>query len=207
MTFDESMREAALAADKAVSRTMKKYSSGGISDEPEITAYLVSQLDSGIEGQIGGLTWNSTIVRNGPGTAAEEKRIGADLMIHVSIDTPSLNYSKGVLIQAKRSEPDDQIPGGELRRLNSQCLTMLKVTAAAFVFNYAKGSMRCASATRFSGSNDRYIHRQCTWRSYRFFLELFRCPIGDPRITSSNVADLPVPRIIHLAAEGEFSAG
>ena len=50
MTFDEFMREAALAADKAVSRTMKNNSSGGISDEPEITAYLVSQLDFGIGG-------------------------------------------------------------------------------------------------------------------------------------------------------------
>ena len=38
------------------------------------------------------------------------------------------------------------------------------------------------------------------------FLELFRCPIGDSRITSGSVAALPVPSIIHLKAEGELSA-
>ena len=99
MTFDEAMREAAVAADNAVASTMRKYSSGGIKDEPEITAYLISRLDEKFEGNIGERIWNSSVVRNGSGSAAEETRIGADLLIHVSINTPTQSYSKGVLVQ------------------------------------------------------------------------------------------------------------
>jgi hypothetical protein len=205
MTFDEAMREAAVAADNAVASTMRKYSRGGIKDEPEVTAYLISRLDEKFEGNIGGLIWNSSVVRNGSGSAAEETRIGADLLIHVSLNTPTQSYSKGVLVQAKRSEPDDFVTQGELNRLNDQCCKILNHTPSAFVFNYARDSMRCGAATRFAGSKDRRLYRQCTWRSYRFFLELFRCPIGDPRITSDLVDKLPVPSVIHLHADGQFS--
>jgi hypothetical protein len=53
---------------------MSKYDSGGAIDEPEITAVLVDRLDVAFEGQqIAGLTWQSTIVRHGKGTAAEDK--------------------------------------------------------------------------------------------------------------------------------------
>lgn len=201
MTFDESMREAALAADKAVARAMSKYASNGVADEPEITGYLVGQLDAMMQGTIGGLHWNTQIVRNGSGSAAEEKRVGADLLIHVTLATPTDRYNKGVLIQAKRSEPGDFLPMKELHRLNAQCVTMLTITPSAFVFDYARGSMRCGPATRFAATKERRLYNQCTWRSYRFFLELFRCPVGDPRITSGTTYDL-VPNVIHLTGEG-----
>jgi hypothetical protein len=200
MNFDEAMREAALRADEAVNDAMSKYAIDDVTDEPEITGVLIGQLDARFDhGQIGGLSWRSKIVRNGKGVAAEEKRVGADLLIHVQVTTPTQSYSKGVLIQAKRAERDEAI--ADLPRLQGQCLTMLSHTAAAFVFVYAKGYMRCGSATRFSGTSDARINRQATWRSYRFFLELFRCPIGDPNITSSRVSDLPVPKIIRISAE------
>lgn len=206
MTFEEAMREAALLADSAVNAAMGEYLDGGVEDEPEITGELVGELNAALRGQIGGLKWATTIVRNGSGTAAEEKRTGADLLIHVSLNTPTERYSKGVLIQAKRAEPFELISPREIDRLKKQCDTMLQHTSAAFVFTYARGSMRCGSATRFSGSDEREIYRRSTWTSYRFFLELFRCPVGDPRITSRRVADLPVPNIIHLSAEGELDA-
>ena len=43
----------------------------------------------------------------------------------------------------------------------------------------------------------------CEWTSYQFVLELFRCPIGDPKITSARVDDLPVPFALNLAFSGE----
>lgn len=175
MTFDEAMREAALRAELAVDRTMSKYARGGVTDEPEITGVLVGQLDAAFDGaQTGGLTWQSTIVRNGKGTAAEEKRTGADLLLHVKVSTPAQTYSKGVLIQAKRAEWDESIV--DLSRLQAQCLTMLSRTAASFVFVYARGTMRCGSATRFSGTRDPRIYRQATWRSYRFFFGIIPLP-------------------------------
>jgi hypothetical protein len=198
------MREVARAADEAVARAMRKYATGGASDEPEITGYLVGQLDAHIEGLIGGLIWNTHIVRNQAGTAAEEKRVGADLLIHVSVDTPTVKYSKGVLVQAKRAEPDELIKAPDLQRLRDQCATMLTFTPAAFVFDYSRWSMRCASATRLATTTNRRIYGQCTWTSYRFFLELFRCPIGDPRITTGTTYDL-VPKVVHLHGEGQLS--
>jgi hypothetical protein len=157
-----------------------------------------------LRGQVGGLEWAATIVRNGSGTAAEEKLTGADLLIHVAVDSPTDTYSKGVLIQAKRAESWERMPNAEISRLSDQCNTMLQHTPSAFVFTYAHGSMRCGSATRFSGSTDRQIYRRCTWTAYRFFLELFRCPIGDPRITSRRVADLPVPNICGRPSGGKW---
>lgn len=203
MTFDEAMREAARKADIAANAAMTKYAIDDVTDEPEITGVFIGQLDAVFDNeQFGGLTWRSKIVRNGKGSAAEEKRTGADLLIHIKVSTPAMTYSKGVLIQAKRAEPNEYITN--ISRLQSQCLTMLSHTAASFVFVYAKGSMRCGSATRFSGTRDARIYRQATWRSYRFFLELFRCPIGDPNITSSRVSDLPVPKIIQLTGRGDI---
>lgn len=205
MTFEEAMREAAKAADQAVTFAMRKYRRGGAVDEPEITGVLVGELDAALRGEIGGLKWESTIVRNGSGTAAEEKRTGADLLIHVSLETPTETYSKGVLVQAKRAEPDQELSAGELARLQTQCSTMIGHTASAWVFSYARNSMRCGPATRFTASTDGRIHRRCTWTSYRFFLELFRCPVGDPKIASAEVKALPVPNVIQLRAHGELS--
>jgi hypothetical protein len=44
----------------------------------------------------------------------------------------------------------------------------------------------------------------CNWTSYRFFLELFRSPIGDPNLTSALVRDLPVPTVIALKGSGDL---
>lgn len=205
MTFDEAMQAAAHAADAAVWKTVEKYNDGGVFDEPEISTYLISQLDSKMNGQIGGLSWSSAILRNGKGKAGEEKRIGADVLLHVSVDTPTERYSKGVLIQAKKAEPNHQVPNAVMDELRGQCQKMLSHTPSAFVMSYSAKGFRAGSATRFTGTQSRDIHRVCTWTTYRFFLELFRCPIGDPRITSGRVKELPVPYVIHLAAEGELS--
>lgn len=191
-------------ADGAVSQTIRKYEHRGVTDEPEITAYLISQLDAAFRERIAGLQWTSSVVRNGSGVAAEEKRIGADMLLHVTVDTPGIQYSKGVLVQAKRFKPDASMSTALSNELRSQCRRMLAHTPAAFVFNYTRHEMRCGSALRFAGSTDRRIHQQCVWTSYRFFLELFRCMVGDPRVSSARVSDLPVPYVIHLVARGDI---
>jgi hypothetical protein len=130
------MQAAARAADGAVWNTVEKYNSGGVFDEPEISTYLISQLDSIMTGQIGGLSWSSAIVRNGKGKAGEEKRIGADILLHVSVNTPTERYSKGVLIQAKKAEPYQQVPNAVMDELGEQCQKMLGHTPSAFVMSY-----------------------------------------------------------------------
>ena len=179
---------------------MAKYDRGLVTDEDDLTGVLIGNLDAELDGQIGGLTWSTSILRHRKGKAAEEQKIGADMAIHVAIRMPERCYSKGVLIQAKRVEPGSAMPTGEYKNLISQCSKMLAVTPAAFVFDYAKSSMRCASASRVVGALNHALYEECSWTSYRFFLELFRCPIGDPRLTSALFDDLPVPNVVKISA-------
>ncbi len=198
MDIDQAFRLSARAASDATRAAMKKYRQQGVIDEDDLTGVLVGRLDAAFEGTHGGLHWSSSILRHRSGVAAQEKRIGADMLIHVSIDTPKLKYSKGVLIQAKRVEPDAAMSRDEHKELIDQCNKMLAVSPAAFVFDYAKGEMRCASATRIVGSTSRELYSSCDVTPYRFFLELFRCATGDRNIMSSLVEDLQVPLGISL---------
>lgn len=203
--FERMAKAAAKVAASASKRAVREYRKEHITDEPEITSSLKGQLDGAFSNaSIGGLTWSTSIPRHGRGVANEEGRTGADLIIHVSLNTPQIKYSKGVLIQAKRVEPLEMMSKKEHQRLLGQCGDMLKITPAAFVFNYGKNSLRCASATKVAGSKDAELYPQCDWTEYRFFLELFRCPIGDPRISSALVKKLPVPNKLLLSAEGDL---
>ena len=201
--FEETIRQAAKRADRAVNRAMTKYAHSLVTDEDDLTGILVGNLDSELDGQIGGLTWSTSIVRHRKGVAAEERAIGADLVIYVSFQTSQRIYSKGVLIQAKRVEPGTPMDNTPHQELVEQCRKMLTVTPSAFVFDYARGSMRCAAASRIAGTTNRVLYEECNWTSYRFFLELFRCPIGDPRLTSARVRDLPVPIVLEIKATGD----
>ena len=208
MGFEEAMRTAAHSAEQAVRRAMAKYRDGLVTDEDDLTGVLVGSLDAEFSAKrmsVGGLQWSSSILRHRKGVAAEEKRIGADMIIHVRVNTPIQNYSKAVLVQAKRHEPGDQMSNRERNELMGQCNKMLAVTPAAFVFDYAKGKMRCASATKIAGSTNFDLYAACNLTAYRFFLEFFRCPIGDPKITSAKAADLPVPIVLKLAGTGDVT--
>lgn len=203
LDYDEALKEAARRADRAVGQAMSSYSRGEVTDEDDLTGVLVGSLKAGLTGQIRGLSWSTAIVRHRSGRAAEEARIGADLLIHVAFKTGTRRYSKGVLIQAKRVEPGTAMTASEHATLVSQCNKMLAYTPASFVFDYAKGEMRCAPATRVAGTITRRLYEECPWTSYRFFLELFRCPVGDPRITSALVKDLPIPLALNITATAD----
>ncbi|MDP3460171.1 MAG: hypothetical protein Q8S09_12945 [Hyphomonas sp.] len=205
MGFDDAMRAAAKTADKAVGRAMYKYSQGLVTDEDDLTGVLVGNLDAEFDKKIAGIQWSSSILRHRKGIAAEEKRIGADLIIHVTLKTPIQSYSKAVLIQAKRHEPGNRMKTAEQTELTNQCKKMLAITPAAFVFDYTTRDMRCGSASKIFGSTNKDLYGACCWTSYRFFLELFRSPIGDPRLTSALVKDLPVPLTLNLLASGDIS--
>ena len=71
-----------------------------------------------------------------------------------------------------------------------QCEKMLAITPAAFVMDYGDGNARCGAASRIAGATSYDLYKLCGWTSYRFFLEFFRSPIGDPRITSALVDEI-----------------
>jgi hypothetical protein len=186
MTFEEMAKAAAREAEDAVDSSMQKLATRAIVDEEDLTPFLLGRLEAKFDGeQIGGLTWTGRIMRHHRGIAAEEKATGADFVIHVELDTPGYSYSKGVFVQAKRVQPQQLLPNQKFRDLKSQCNKMLAHTAASYVFAYSTASMACGSASKISGCQNRRIHDECSWTSYRFFWELFRCSIGDPKIHSA----------------------
>lgn len=90
--------------------------------------------------------------------------------------------------------------------LKAQCKKMLRWTAASFVFTYDSHGMRCGAATKIAGSADRNLYDQCSWTAYRFFFELFRCPIGDIDITSADVGELEMRYGLMIKGEGNLDA-
>jgi hypothetical protein len=86
-----------------------------------------------------------------------------------------------------------------------QCQRMLRVSASSYVFDYARGKMGCGAASRIVNSQRRDLYELCGWTPYRFFLELFRCPIGDPQFTSAIISEVPVPQVLKILAAGELS--
>jgi hypothetical protein len=139
MNFEEAMSAAARAADESVSLIMGDYQAGHLTDEDDISPALIGSLKTKFSSQIGGLTWSASIARHHRGVAAEEKRTGADIVIHVKLDTPLRTYSKGVLIQARRAEPNALMSPTALTGLVRQCNDMLAISPSSFVFNYLKG--------------------------------------------------------------------
>jgi hypothetical protein len=200
MIYEGEFADTAHKAAKGIQRAMQSYKEGLVVDEDDLTGVVAGNLQSELQGRTGHLTWSVSILRHRRGTAAEERQIGADMLIHVSLNTDTISYSKGALIQAKRIEPHAVMRRVDYDELLSQCDRMLAVTPASFVFAYARRGMRCGSALSISGAASARVYDQCVWTSYRFLLEMFRCPIGDRRIRSARVVDLPIPREIRIEA-------
>lgn len=200
MDYEEPLRKAAERAQQAVTTAIRMYRKGEVAQEEDITAALVGIWRTTIGGKIDGLVWSTHILtRKGPGT--EERALGADLIIHVSLSTPKISYSKGVLIQAKRVDPDEKLRADEWEHLQRQCRAMLNISSHSWIFGYSKAGMRCGPAGIFVESASRRLYHQCVWTSYRFFLELFRCPVGDFAIMTARVRDLPAQTVVEFKAE------
>lgn len=209
ITFNEATRLAAKEAEKAAAVATAHYRKKYSCDEDDVTGVLVGSLASSFNtAEFGGIHLNASILRHRRGVAAEESKYGADMLIHVSMNTPNQTYSKGVLIQAKKVERTDYWSQRKRNELIEQCNKMLRITPASFVCSYSEKGIRFGSATRVAGATSVFsIPYLCGWSSYRFFLELFRCPIGDPKITSAHVGELPepdVPFIVELGIAGDF---
>lgn len=205
MTFDEIMRKIAHKADNVTGRVMDQLATGRVEHEDDLTGDLHGALREGLRGvETGGVTWDTAVLSHRRGGA--EGRYGADLLIHVALDTPQHKYSKGVLVQAKRISPSANMTTKDHGDLLGQCSKMLAVTPSAFVFAYDPAGMRVASATKVVGAASKALYDQCDWTAYRFYLELFRCPVGDPRITSADVKQLYPKYALGIRGKGDLSS-
>ena len=201
------MRAAAHIAKDATFNAMRQYAISNVVDEDDLTGVLVGELNSALNKKIRGFKWNAKILRHRRGVAAEEKRVGADLLVHVSIKAGGRSYNKGVLVQAKRVEPGEYMTNAQHDDLQRQCAKMISHSPSSFVFDYARKGMRVGSATRIQGTAAHELYSECTMTPFRFFYDLFMCPIGDSRIGSTDINALPlsmfessIPHILTLEA-------
>lgn len=188
--FDEAMREAAHAAALATKMAMREMAKGNAGDEDDVTGVLVGELNAALRGQIGGFNWDAKILRHRKGVAAQEKALGADILIQIRTKGIGRDYAKGVLIQSKKVERGTELSSHELKRLQGQCNTMLSHTPASYVFDYSSGGLRCTSANKISGTDARALYDHCEITPFRFFFDFFRCTTGDRKVSNDLVDEV-----------------
>jgi hypothetical protein len=193
---------AAGQANAAATKVIEKYAAGTYPREEDITAAFISLLGDKFDNRhFAQFRWTSRVLNRGRGVADEEGTVGADMLVHVALETSTVRYSKGALIQAKRKGKGVALTGSEHGALVQQCADMLAITPCAYVVNYTKQAMRFTSAHVVQASPERVLSNLTVWKSHRFFLELFRCPIGDPKIISAKYDDLPG---VSITGKGEI---
>jgi|SRR5712672_150532 len=135
------------------------------------------------------------------GRGSEETWSGADLLLVLEIRTPNYEIRKGVLVQAKRLESGRSLPSDGVLRLKSQCRDMLDLSAASFVFLYARTDLTVISATAVEGSDRRDLHAlvQFSDSTCVFLSDFLKCWIGDPRLTATDRESLAVLRALARA--------
>ncbi len=200
MDYEESLQEAARRAEAGVKRSIEALQDRHVRREDDLTGVLKGNLDAELRGRIRDLRWTCSIIDHGPYSAALEQEFGADILIHVKVTSSDITYSKGLLVHGKRLEAGELMSPSEHRRLVEQCNKMLRHSPASYVWSYSNSGMRCGSALVIAGSTSRDLNDQCVWTSYRFFLELFRCPIGDHNIVSPYPEDLRIKKTVQMFA-------
>jgi len=81
MIYDHDFREAARRAEKGVNRAIASLHRGLVKREDDLSGVLKGNLDAELEGTIGDLTWQCTILDHSSGQSAEEKEFGADIWL------------------------------------------------------------------------------------------------------------------------------
>lgn len=202
MTLRELAKRAAGRANAAAMEVIGAYAAGAYPREEDITAALISLIGHNFANRhFAQFRWSAHVLNRGRGVANEEGTVGADMLIHVALETPTVRYSKGVLIQAKKKGKGVALTKPEHDGLVGQCEDMLAVTPCAYVVNYTTQAMRFTSAHVVQASPERVLSNLTVWKSHRFFLELFRSPIGDPKIISAKYRDLPG---VSITGKGEI---
>jgi hypothetical protein len=198
----------ASAIADAADNAMDAYREGRVGEEPHVTDRILGAIEDRLKSRrIGGLEWKAKTLRTSRGTAAEEKRHGADVLGVLNIDIPDFKTRKGFLAQAKLAEPGSRFSSDEWERLVEQCKLMLGRTPASFVFIYSKvEGVRVFPATGVVGLADRNIFALYNHGLGRFFEDFIECFIGDPRLDSPHIgtldalADFHVKRALELVA-------
>lgn len=192
---------AALTAE--VNGVVQALSSQSIRDEEDFTSQMLSAIRAGlVRVHLEGLEWTSSVLKR----QTEEPLIGADFAGLLSMQLDGFEVTKGFLAQAKMAGPRRQI---DTKKLKSQAEDMLTYSLASYVFLYRPSGVAVVPAVAVvaADGDPRQVQE---WPLDDFFLEHFRCFIGDPKLGAADVVEqrgvieeLPVRRAISFTVHAQ----
>ena len=92
MIYDVDFREAAQRAETGVKRAIRSLRDKKVKREQNLSGVLKGNVDAEVEGKIGDIEWDCTILDHSSGRSAEEYEFGADLLIDVKFSGKHLKY-------------------------------------------------------------------------------------------------------------------
>jgi hypothetical protein len=97
-------------------------------------------------------------------------------------DLPDYKVAKGFLAQAKRVEPTTRMSADDVRRMQQQCVNMLRLSpAASYLFLYARTGITVVPARSVAHATGTFNPHELYGRNIAtFFEDHFECFLGDP---------------------------
>jgi len=199
------VREIANAIAEESEQVISAYRRARITDEPHITDRLMGAIEARVRnmshgpaistgyggGILAPIRWEVMTLRSGPGSAAHEKKFGADILGVFNAELPNYKISKGFLAQAKRAEPGEFFARAEWNRMIEQCNRMLNLTPDAFIIAYSKKKgVRFFSALAVTSLNSRDMFDLYSMAPRAFFERHFQSFIGDKRLNRPDISVL-----------------
>lgn len=180
-------RKVATAARQAID----DMSNGRAQQEPAITdrfiAYLQAEARKSNRSQF---QWSAMTLTD-RGRNSQERKYGADFLGSLEINLPNFSVRKGFLAQAKKIEPGESYGQSEFTRLSEQCMDMLQLSSASYVFLYSViDGFSVVPAISILAAKPCNPHELTSKPIQNFFTEHFECFIGDQALSMANVNTL-----------------
>jgi len=173
----------------AVAITVDSLVDGTVNQEPHFTDRMLARIEDAVnEAPNTRARWRARTLTD-RGRNAEESVLGADFHGTFEVFSSEIRVAKGFLAQAKLLEPSATLPSRDLSRLREQCQRMLDLSPDSFVFLYSTKGVRVASAASVTSATNGVIDDLGTKTIAEFFLDHFKCFIGDPRLGHPTIVD------------------
>lgn len=176
---------------------------GELSDEEDITSRLLERLSKILTRTGSDFTMKSkavTIKKH-----KEEPRLGADILVITSYASPTLNFSKGFLAQAKNIDTGKSLSSQQMNSLRLQCSKMVKETVESYVWCYSSRSFRVQKA--YVVEKLKTNRPDDVFYTYlrRFIDSFLKCHHGDPNLSFSDfprlkriVEEMKIPYVLMI---------
>jgi hypothetical protein len=165
-----------------------------IADEDDFTSRLAQNIERSLDDRlIGGVYFTAfTKKLTWRGPKAEERALGADLMLVLRMKADAFDVSKGYLVQAKMNAGSlSEISVDEPQRLSNQIDAMLKVTSDSYVWAYSDEGIAVARAGSFQAALSARLEKEFEPLAFTtFFRAALRSHTGDYKFKARSPTDL-----------------